>query len=124
MEYSILKLLHISFASISITGFIFRGILSFWQSPMLQRRWLKIVPHINDSLLLLSAIMLAVQTGYNPLQHIWLIEKIILLIIYIGLGLMTLRFASTYRAKRIYFVLAIFSFICIVIIAISKPAIT
>lgn len=122
MEYHVIKLLHILFACVSITGFITRGILSLRQSALLQQRWVRIVPHINDTLLLLSGITLVIQTGYNPLQHAWLAEKIALLFVYIGLGLMTLRYARSRRARRIYFVLAIFSFIGIVIIALSKSA--
>lgn len=122
MEYAILKLLHITFATISISGFITRGILTLRQSSLLQQRWLKILPHINDSLLLLSAIALAILADYNPLHHSWLTAKIVLLVFYIGFGLITLRLAKNQGTRIVFFILAILTFGWIVAIAISKPA--
>ncbi len=120
MNYTVIKLLHITFAAISISGFIARGLLMLRQSSLLQRRWLKVIPHINDSLLLLSAITLAILAGYNPLQHPWLAAKIILLFLYIGFGLMALRFARQRRSRIVFFILAIMTFAWIVVIAINK----
>ena len=120
MEYTILKLLHISFATISISGFIARGILALRQSRLLQQRWLKVIPHLNDTLLLVSAITLAIQAGYNPLQHGWLAAKIVLLFFYIGFGMMALRFAKRRGSRMVFFILAILTFAWIVSIAITK----
>lgn len=115
-----IKSLHIIFAVISISGFILRGILKLRQHPLLQHRLLKVLPHINDSLLLLSAIVLLFLGHYNLLQQPWLITKIILLFVYIGLGLMTLRFAKTKHSQSLFFVLAIGVFLWIVGVALSK----
>lgn len=123
MDYTSLKLLHIVFAMISISGFITRGILTLKQSSLLHRRWLRILPHINDTLLLLSAIALAIQTDNSPWQHGWLAAKIVLLMVYIGLGLMTLRIAKSRTTRLIFFSLAILTFTWIVAIAISKSTI-
>jgi uncharacterized membrane protein SirB2 len=42
--------------------------------------------HVVDTLLLVSAVALLVVASMNPLQQPWLIEKIILVIAYIGFG--------------------------------------
>lgn len=120
MLYTIIKLLHVTFATLSITGFISRGILKFNQSPILQRRWIRILPHINDTLLLLFAIILVILSGYNPLHDSWLAAKIILLVFYIGFGALALRLAKSRTTQITFFILAILTFSWIVHIALSK----
>ena len=77
ISYSDLRLLHISFAIISVSGFVWRGLLMLTDSPMLQQRWVRIVPHINDTLLLAAAIGLAVMSGQYPWTVPWLAAKIV-----------------------------------------------
>lgn len=120
MEYIILKLLHMLFATISISAFSYRGMLAIRQPGRQQQGWLRVVPHINDTLLLVTAILLVIQTGYNPLQQTWLATKITLLIVYIALGLVTLRFAKNKMTRIISYSLAIATFLWIIAIAVSK----
>ena len=117
---SLLKLIHVSCAALSISGFFYRGLLKFYAPQGLQRKWLKIAPHVVDTLLLVSAIMLMVQSSLYPTTHAWILTKIILLVVYIGLGLMTLRFARTRRMALLSFVLAILCFGYIVAVAITR----
>lgn len=120
MDYNVIKLIHVACALFSITGFIARGILAIQESPRLSRRWIKITPHINDTVLLVSAIFLAIQAGISPLEQTWLAAKIILLILYIFLGLVTLRIAKTRQSRILAFVAAVVIFGYIVAIAESK----
>lgn len=108
--YLTLKMLHMSCALISILGFIFRGILKLKGSELLQRKFLKIAPHIVDTVLILSAIGLTVVTSQYPFVDGWLTAKLIGLIVYIGLGLVTLRFAKTQPIRVLAFILAILVF--------------
>jgi len=120
MDYAFIKLIHVVCALISITGFVARGMLAIQESPRLSKRWIKIAPHINDTVLLISAVILAVQAGISPLEQTWLAAKIILLILYIFLGLITIRIAKTKQNKMLAFVAAILVFAYIVAIAESK----
>lgn len=120
MEYALVKIIHVACAFISITGFIARGILAIQQSTLLSKRWIKIVPHIIDTLLLISAVLLVIQLGVSPLTNAWLMMKIVLLILYIFLGLLTLRLAKTRQTRIIAFTAAILVFMYIVAIAESK----
>ena len=52
--------------------------------PHLQQRWVKIVPHLVDTLLLASAVALAVMSHQYPLANGWLTAKVAGLLIYIG----------------------------------------
>lgn len=89
--YSLIKTLHISCAIVSITGFAIRATLKLRESVLLTQRWLKITPHVIDSLLLASAIFLAVSSRQYPLQSGWLTAKVIALLLYIAVGFMAMR---------------------------------
>ncbi|MFO7603246.1 MAG: SirB2 family protein [Gammaproteobacteria bacterium] len=115
-----LKLIHVSCALISISGFVARGLLALQNSPRLAQTWIKVTPHLVDTVLLVSAILLLIQTGLSPLQHSWLAMKILLLVLYIVLGLVTLRLARTRQARRLAFVAAVLVFAYIVVIAENK----
>jgi uncharacterized membrane protein SirB2 len=117
--YLAIKTIHISCAIISISSFCLRAILTFKQSAYLQTRWLQILPHINDSILLICAIYLATSINQSPLEHSWLTAKVIALLIYIGLGMIVIRFAKNDRQRIIAFVLALLCFAYIAGVALS-----
>lgn len=89
--YPALKHLHMTLAFISIAGFLLRAVWSMTESAMLQRRWVKISPHIVDSFLLLTAIGLTIVLQLSPHQHPWLLSKVVMLVVYIGLGVVALK---------------------------------
>jgi len=118
--YFALKHLHMLCAVISIIGFIVRGALRLTGSPLLQKKFLKIAPHIIDTLLLLSAIGLTISIQQYPLTTPWLTAKLIGLFVYIGLGLVALRFAKSKPTIAIAYVLAIATFAYIAMVAVTK----
>lgn len=118
--FSIIKSIHIACALLSISGFIYRGILKFKNSEKLNKKWLKVSPHIIDTALLASAIYLVSAGDFLSEPHAWIHAKIVLLVLYIVFGLMTLRFCKTMRMMRISFVLAIACFASILAIAQTK----
>ncbi|WP_455210546.1 SirB2 family protein [Kaarinaea lacus] len=117
---NIIKAIHVATAFISITGFTIRGIWMLVDSPRLRAKWVKIVPHVNDTVLLVSAIILAVQTSQAPFVHGWLTAKVIGLLAYIGLGMMALRFGKRKSVKALAFLSAIVVFVYIVLVAVTK----
>ena len=75
--YTALKHFHLLTVAISITLFVLR----FWQwrrSPIMGRRWVKVAPHLNDTLLFVSGIALVVMFGFYPLLGMdsWLTEAV------------------------------------------------
>jgi uncharacterized membrane protein SirB2 len=76
----------------SITLFVLRFFWKWAGSAMMQKRWVKIVPHVVDTLLLLSGISLIFITHFYPFspQGTWLTEKLFGVIIYIALGFVAL----------------------------------
>lgn len=119
----ILKNIHMTCALLSISGFCARSFLKFNHSAMLSQRWLRITPHIVDTLLLLSAILLVYVLQLNPLQQPWLLAKIIALVGYIFLGLVTLRIAKSTPVRVGSFIAAILVFVYIVAVAITHQVI-
>ena len=117
ISYTDLRALHIFFASVSLAGFALRGGLMLFDSPMLQRRWLRIAPHLNDSLLLTAAIGLAVMSGQYPWATPWLAAKIIGLLIYIGLGLVALRPGHSKQLRVAAWIAAMLCFVWIASVA-------
>ncbi|MDL1865697.1 regulator SirB [Betaproteobacteria bacterium PRO4] len=120
IDYFILKYLHVSCVAISYTLFVLRGTWMLTTSPRLQQRWVKVVPHVNDTVLLLSAITLAVLTHRNPLVETWLAAKIVGLLVYILLGFVAFRLGKTRRAKVTAWILAQIVFAYIVAVALTK----
>jgi uncharacterized membrane protein SirB2 len=116
----IIKTIHIVCALLSISGFIGRGLLMIKGSPLLMARWVKVSPHIIDTILLLSAIMLASQWGWTALQMPWLLAKIMALLFYIVLGSLALRPGRPQSVRISAWLAAIITFAYIVSVAVTK----
>ena len=86
MEYIAIKHTHVMFALLSIILFYTRTVSRFMSGKLAKNKLVFISSHVIDTLLLVSAVALLVVASMNPLQQPWLIEKIVLVIAYIGLG--------------------------------------
>ena len=69
VDYLSLKYLHMSFAGLSGAFFLVRGAWMLAGSPLLQRRWVRTVPHVIDTALLATAAALAVWSSQYPLAQ-------------------------------------------------------
>lgn len=90
------------------------------QSAMLNRRWVRIVPHIVDTGLLASALTLAYLSGQYPFTQGWLTAKLFGLLAYIALGAVALKRGRTPVLRRNCFVLAIACYVYIVSVALTR----
>ena len=120
MTYLLLKHLHMTLAALSGSLFLVRGLWMLADSPMRQRAWVKRVPHLIDSLLLVSAIALAWWSGQSPIGNGWLTAKVAALIAYILLGSLALKYGKTRLVRASAFVGALACFGYIVATAITK----
>ena len=59
-------------------------------SRLLQQKWVRIAPHVIDTLLLTLGLILAFNLA-DGLWQSWLIAKLTALLAYIGFGVLTLR---------------------------------
>ncbi len=119
MSYLLIKSLHTSCVAASYTLFLLRGIWVLRDSPIMQQRWVKIVPHIIDTALLTSAVALAWMLGQYPFMDSWLTSKVCALLLYIALGYTAFK---NIRCKRCFitaWIAAQFAFAYIVLVAIN-----
>jgi len=116
--YGALKLLHVSCAAISIAGFLVRGSGVLAQAGWVRARWTRIVPHVIDTLLLLSGIGLALHWGAAPWTG-WLGAKMAALLAYVVLGSVALK-ARPAALRRNAFILALLASAWIIATAVSK----
>ena len=119
--YLILKHAHITFAVISFLGFSLRGYWMVMESALLQTKAAKILPHLNDTLLLGTAIALVVMTRQYPIVVGWVTLKILLLILYIVFGTFALKRGRN-KALRIKLLMASVVVVPgIFLVAMTKP---
>ncbi|MDO9317855.1 MAG: SirB2 family protein [Gammaproteobacteria bacterium] len=118
--YTFIKIVHMSFAMISILGFLVRGILKINESPIVEKKLVKVLPHVIDTVLLASAIALVVMSGQYPWVAPWVGAKVLGLIVYIGLGVVVMRTAKTRQARIIAFALALVTAAYILMVASTK----
>ena len=114
------KTVHVTFVALSFAGFFIRGIWMLKDSPLLQQKWVRISPQIVDTVLLVSAIILAVQLRMSPMEQPWLMAKIIALLTYIAVGLVALRLGRSKRTRLVAWLLGLVIFLYIVSVALSK----
>ncbi len=120
MDYVSLKITHVSCATLSYVLFVVRGTWMMRESELLQRRWVKIVPHVIDTVLLASAIALAVTLSQYPALHAWLTAKVVGLLLYIGLGMVALKRGRTRRVRVVAWLTAQAVFFYIVAVALTR----
>ncbi len=109
-----------STAFISISLFMLRGFWVFRESPMMTKKWVKILPHVNDTALLITAVFLAMGIHQYPFTHDWLTAKLVALFFYIGFGMFALKRAKEIKNKVIFFILALLTFNYIVGVALTR----
>ena len=108
-----LKLVHMSFAALSVALFSLRGCWMLLESPLGQARWTRVVPHVIDTAFLATGIWLAVRIGQYPFVQPWLTAKVFGLVAYIILGSIALKRGPTRAIRAAAFVaaLAVFAYI-------------
>ena len=105
--YLTLRHVHITCAILTITLFTLRGLLMLADSPWRESRVLKTLPHVIDTVLLTSALMLATAINQYPFSTGWLTTKVCLLVVYIVLGYYALKGGRTKAIRTVAFVAAL-----------------
>lgn len=116
-SYLIFKHLHMTAVALSGLLFMVRGLWLLQGSAQLQAKWVKITPHVVDTLLLVSAIAMLVVAQQFP---VWVHVKITLLVVYIGLGLMAFKKAKTQGQKLTFLLAAVAVYVFLISVALTK----
>lgn len=121
-SFEALKATHVLCAFLSIGGFCLRGYWMWSGNALLERRAAKTLPHIIDTLLLGSAVGMLFIWQTSPLALTWLAAKVAALLLYIGLGMVALRFGRTRGVRVVAWVSALVVATYIVSVAFTKSA--
>ncbi|MBV1790316.1 SirB2 family protein [Marinobacterium sp. D7] len=107
MLYITLKHIHLTTVALTISLFLFRAALMLWRPKALNWRWLRILPHIVDTVLLASAIGLMLVIHQYPLVNHWLTAKVVGVLLYIVFGSIALKRgrSKTVRVQALFFAL-------------------
>ena len=116
MGYALAKQLHLATVALSWTLFFARGIWMIADSPRLAARWVRVVPHANDTVLLVAALYLATFYGLQP----WIVAKVVALVAYIVIGMVALRRGPSKPVRIAAWVAAQLVFLYIVAVAVTK----
>lgn len=123
MDYTLLRLLHIGTVYVTFGLFLLRGAWMLLDSPRLRDRWVRVLPHLNDTLLLTAAIAMVWVGGLNLADNPWIVAKIAGLLAYIVLGTLALKRGRT-KARRLgWFLAALAVFGYIIAVAVTKQVI-
>jgi uncharacterized membrane protein SirB2 len=118
--YLLVKYVHVGSVVLSLAGFAARGALMLAGSPLLQARFVRVAPHVVDTVLLASAAWLAWMLQQYPFVHGWLTAKVLGLLAYIVLGSIALRRGRTLAVRAAAFTGAIVAAGYVVAVALTK----
>jgi uncharacterized membrane protein SirB2 len=120
MSYLAIKHLHMTAAVLSGLFFTIRGIWMLTGSGLLKKRWAKVAPHVIDTILLASALVLVFWSAQYPFVQGWLTAKVIALFGYIGAGMVALKYGKTKGIRAAAFVIALLIFAYILKVALTR----
>lgn len=120
MSYLSIKYLHVTCVVLSGLGFVLRGGWMLVDSPRLQLRLTRTLPHIVDSLLLGSALTLAWLSHQYPFAQPWLTAKFFGLLAYILCGAVALKRGRTRAIRALFLFLALLAYAYIVSVALTR----
>ena len=117
-----LKYVHIACVILSGSGYLIRGLWMIRESLWLQKKWVRVLPHVIDTTLLGSAILLAIQLQQYPFIQGWLTAKVLALIAYIVIGAIGLKYGKTKKIRIAAWLIALAIFVYIVLVALTRQA--
>ena len=89
--FQTLTTIHLITVAITLSGFLLRGIWMLQDSANLKRPIVRILPHLNDTILLVSAVWAGALINQYPFFNSWLTAKL--------MGTLVLYRVRSYRAN-------------------------
>jgi len=120
--YPALKLLHVACVVATASASCWRGIWMLGESPLLRHPLTRVLPHLNDTLLLAAGIGMAMMLHQYPLVDGWLTAKLLALLLYIVLGTVALKRGRTKRIRILAFGGALLTLSYLVAVALTRSA--
>jgi len=115
--FPVLKGIHLTAVALTLGLFVLRCAWAFRGSPLLRHPVVHWLPHVNDTVLLASALGTAAVLGQYPFVNDWLTAKVAALVGYIVLGHMALWRSRTNVQRAAWMVAALATFAYIMLVA-------
>lgn len=112
-----LKQIHVVCVLLTFVSYTLRGFWMIADSPLLQHRVTRILPHVIDTVLLISGFSLAVVVYGDFYRHTWLMVKLGAVVVYIVLGSVAIKYGRTKTVRVIALILGWCVFFYIVALA-------
>ncbi|MES9903865.1 MAG: SirB2 family protein [Sedimenticola sp.] len=122
MLYYWIKNAHVITVVFNIAFFSLRYYWMLRRSSQVNKKIVRWISQLNDTLLLIAGIALALHIHQYPFQVQWLTVKLVGLLLYIIFGTLALKRGKSRKARRIYGVLALLTVGYIVTVALSRTA--
>jgi uncharacterized membrane protein SirB2 len=114
-----IRQVHIACVLLSGSGFCLRGGPRIATVAAANHPVLRLASYLIDIALLAAAILLTIILQQYPFRAAWLTSKVLLLIVYIGLGSAALRRARSRRASVLAFGAALLTYAWIIGVAVT-----
>jgi uncharacterized membrane protein SirB2 len=115
--YPDIKLVHVTAAIASGSLFLLRGIAINWGGSWGMARPVRYLSYSIDIVLLCAGLLLVAILPAAVYSNGWLALKLVLLVVYIGLGMLAFKRGDTARIRRGSFAVAIAVYLCVFVIA-------
>jgi uncharacterized membrane protein SirB2 len=121
ISYVAVRQIHVAAAALSLALFLLRAAWMLGSPARLRMRWVGIVPHCVDAVLLASALWLAWELGAAGTRG-WLTAKVVGVLVYIAAGTVALKRGRTRGVRIGALVVALATFGYIAAVALTKSA--
>ena len=120
MNFLLLKYIHILSVAASFALFFIRGIWLMQSYPPAQERWVKILPHVVDGLLVASALGMLAMVPATADYKAWMTIKLVLIGVYVFLVVFVIRLARARWQRFAAWLLALLVFLFVTSIAVLR----
>ncbi|HEY0939721.1 MAG TPA: SirB2 family protein [Steroidobacter sp.] len=115
--YPQIKMVHVAAVIASGSLFLLRGAALHAGMTWVMAAPLRYLSYAIDTTLLTAALMLATVLHQYPFVHSWLTVKVLLLVVYIGLGSFALKRGSTRKTRVLCWLAALLVYVFIISVA-------
>lgn len=117
--YPEIRVVHVTAVIASGLLFLLRGLAVQWGARWPMATPLRLTSYVIDTVLLTAALMLVSILRQYPFVNGWLTAKVVLLVVYVGLGTFALKRGATPRIRLACLVAALGVYLCIASIAVE-----
>ena len=111
MNYLFLKYIHLVSVAASFALFFVRGLWIIRSYPRSEEAWARILPHVVDTVLVLSAVWLLFSSPQKGWPGDWLTIKLLLIAVYVALALYVFHVARGLVTRMLLWVMALLVFL-------------